>query len=72
MITTKNKFGLLHSYNDKPSLIDDEGNKYWHINGLPSRLDMSLPYIEKSDGEKHYILENGGYKIIGHLKKNMV
>jgi hypothetical protein len=67
MITTKNKFGLLHSYNDKPSLIDDEGNKYWHINGLPSRLDMSLPYIEKSDGEKHYILENGGKRIISHL-----
>jgi hypothetical protein len=69
MITTKNKFGLLHSYDDQPSLIDDNGNKYWHINGVPSRLDISLPYIEMSDGEKHYRLINGGYKIINKLEE---
>jgi hypothetical protein len=111
MITTKNKFGLLHSLNDQPSLIDDIGNKYWHkagkihrendqpsiidngdlywykdgllhrdndlpsiimnngdkywhINGVPSRLDISFPYIEMSNGEKYYRLNNGGKKII--------
>jgi antitoxin component YwqK of YwqJK toxin-antitoxin module len=90
METTKNKFGLLHSYEDKPSLtyngdlywhkdgllhrdndlpsiIMNNGDKYWHINGEPSRSDISLPFIEKSDGEKHYILENGGKKIISQL-----
>jgi hypothetical protein len=69
MITTKNKLGLLHSIDDQPSLIDDDGNKYWHINGVPSRLNISLPYAEMSNGEKYYKLKNGGYKIIGHLKK---
>jgi hypothetical protein len=28
MITTKNKFGLLHSYNDQPFIIDK--NLYWY------------------------------------------
>jgi hypothetical protein len=116
MITTKNKFGLLHSLNDQPSLIDDIGNKYWHkagkihrendqpsiidngdlywykdgllhrdndlpsiiiksgakywhINGVPSRLDISLPYIEVSNGYKEYRLENGGHKTISYLKE---
>jgi hypothetical protein len=93
METTKNKFGLLHSIDDKPSFIDDEGNKYWHkdgklhrdndmpsiimnngnkfwyINGVPSRSDISLPYIEMSNGYKEYRLENGGHKTISHLKE---
>jgi hypothetical protein len=92
MKTIKNKFGLLHSYNDKPSLIDNgdlywhkngllhrdndmpsiimnNGDNYWHINGVPNRLDVSLPHIEMSNGEKHYILENGGKKIISPLKE---
>jgi hypothetical protein len=30
---------------------------------------MSLPCVEKSDDEKHYRLENGGYKIISSLKE---
>jgi hypothetical protein len=45
MITTKNKFGLLHSLDDKPSLIDN-GDLYWHKDGklhgdndLPSIID---------------------------------
>jgi hypothetical protein len=93
MITTKNKFGLLHSLDDKPSIIDNgdlywhkdgllhrdndlpsiimnNGNKYWHINGEPSRSDISLPFIEKSDGEKHYRLKDGGYKIISLLRED--
>jgi hypothetical protein len=92
METTKNKFGLLHSIDDQPSIIDkgdlywhkdgllhrdndmpsiimNNCDKYWHINGIPSRLDISLPYIEMSNGEKHYILENGGKKIIGKLRE---
>jgi hypothetical protein len=93
METTKNKFGLLHSIDDQPSLIDDEGNtfwhkdgrfhrdndlpaiimnngdKYWYINGVPNRLDISLPYIEMSNGYKEYRLENGGHKTISHLKE---
>jgi antitoxin component YwqK of YwqJK toxin-antitoxin module len=93
METTKNKFGLLHSIDDQPSLIDDEGNtfwhkdgrfhrdndlpaiimnngdKYWYINGVPNRLDISLPFIEKSNGEKHYILENGGERIISKIEE---
>jgi hypothetical protein len=117
METTKNKFGLLHSIDDKPSLIDDEGNqywykdgkihrnndlpsiimnngdlywykdgllhrdndmpsiimnngdKYWHINGMQSRSDMSLPYVEKSNGYKEYRLENNGYKVISKQKE---
>jgi antitoxin component YwqK of YwqJK toxin-antitoxin module len=92
MITTKNKFGLLHSLDDKPSIIDNgdlywhkdgllhrdndlpsiimnNGDKYWHINGEPSRSDISLPFIEKSNGYKEYNLENGGKRIISHLEK---
>jgi antitoxin component YwqK of YwqJK toxin-antitoxin module len=93
METTKNKFGLLHSIDDQPSLIDDEGNtfwhkdgrfhrdndlpaiimnngdQYWHINGVPSRLDISFPYIEMYNGEKHYILENGGERIISKIEE---
>jgi antitoxin component YwqK of YwqJK toxin-antitoxin module len=49
---------------------------YWHKdgllhrdNGLPSRSDISLPYAEMSNGEKHYKLEDGGKKIISHLKE---
>jgi hypothetical protein len=68
MITTKNKFGLLHSYNDQPSIIDN-GDLYWYINGEPNRSDISFPYIEKSNGEKYYRLEDGGYKVISHLKE---
>jgi antitoxin component YwqK of YwqJK toxin-antitoxin module len=92
METTKNKFGLLHSLDDKPSLIDNgdlywhkdgklhgdndlpsiimaNGDKYWHIYGIPSRLDISLPYIEKSDGYKEYRLENGGKRIFSNLRE---
>jgi hypothetical protein len=92
METTKNKLGLLHSYDDKPSLtyngdlywhkdgllhrdndlpsiIMNNCDKYWHINGIPSRLDISLPYIEMSNGYKEYRLENGGKKIIGKLRE---
>jgi antitoxin component YwqK of YwqJK toxin-antitoxin module len=69
MKISKNKFGLLHSIDDQPSIIDDNGNKYWYINGVPSRLDISLPYIEKSDGYKEYRLENGGKIIITLLKE---
>jgi hypothetical protein len=29
---------------------------------LPSRSDISLPYAEMSNGEKHYKLEDGGKK----------
>jgi antitoxin component YwqK of YwqJK toxin-antitoxin module len=47
----------------------NNGDKYWHINGVPSRLDMSLPYIEMSNGEKRYRLEDGGYKKIGRLRE---
>jgi antitoxin component YwqK of YwqJK toxin-antitoxin module len=36
---------------------------------VPNRLDVSLPHIEMSNGEKHYILENGGKKIISYLKE---
>jgi antitoxin component YwqK of YwqJK toxin-antitoxin module len=52
-----------------PSIIMNNGDKYWHIYGIPSRLDMSLPYIEKSDGYKEYNLENDGYKKISPLKE---
>jgi hypothetical protein len=93
METTKNKFGLLNSFNDKPSLIDDDdnkywykdgllhrdndmpsimmanGDKYWHIYGKPNRSDISLPYIEKSDGYKEYRLENGGKRIFSNLRE---
>jgi hypothetical protein len=68
METNKNKLGLLHSYDDKPSIIDN-GDKYWHINGVPSRLDITLPYIEMSNGYKEYRLENGGYKKIRKLRE---
>jgi antitoxin component YwqK of YwqJK toxin-antitoxin module len=68
MITTKNKFGLLHSVNDKPSLIDDEGNKFWHKDGRLHRDNIDLPYIEMSNGDKYYKLNyEGDYKIINHL-----
>jgi hypothetical protein len=94
MITTKNKFGLLHSIDDQPSLIDDEGNtfwhkdgrfhrdndlpaiimnngdKYWYINGVPNRSDISLPYIEMSNGYKEYRLENGGKRIISNIRED--
>jgi antitoxin component YwqK of YwqJK toxin-antitoxin module len=69
MITTKNKFGLLHSIDDKPSLIDDDGHQYWHINGALNRSDITLPFIKKSNGESHYRLENGGYKITRNLEE---
>jgi hypothetical protein len=36
---------------------------------VPSRSDISLPYVEKSNGEKHYRLEDGGYKIIDKQKE---
>jgi hypothetical protein len=36
---------------------------------VSSRLDMSLPCVEKSDGEKRYRLEDGGYKKIGRLRE---
>jgi antitoxin component YwqK of YwqJK toxin-antitoxin module len=93
MITTKNKFGLLHSFDDQPSIINNgdlywhkdgllhrdndmpsivmnNGDKYWYINGVQSRLDISLPYVEKSDGEKHYMLENGGKRKISNLRED--
>jgi antitoxin component YwqK of YwqJK toxin-antitoxin module len=92
MITIKNKFGLLHSIDDQPSIVDNgnlywhrdgkihrendmpsiimnNGDKYWYINGVPSRSDMSLPYIEMSNGKKRYRLEDGGYKKIGRLRE---
>jgi hypothetical protein len=42
-----NNKGLLNSFNDQPSLIDDEGNKYWHKDGR-FRRDNNLPYVEMS------------------------
>jgi hypothetical protein len=59
------KDGLLHRNNDLPSIIMNNGDKYWHINGVPSRLDISLPYVEMSNGNKEYRLEDGGKRIIG-------
>jgi hypothetical protein len=52
-----------------PSIIIKSGAKYWHINGVPSRSDISLPYIEMSNGYKEYRLENGGHKTISHIKE---
>jgi antitoxin component YwqK of YwqJK toxin-antitoxin module len=63
------KNGVLHRENDLPSIIIKSGAKYWHINGVPSRLDISLPYIEMSNDYKEYRLENGGHKTISHLKE---
>jgi hypothetical protein len=45
MVITKNKFGLLHSVDDKPSLIDDEGNKYWHKDG---KFHLKQVFLENS------------------------
>jgi hypothetical protein len=52
MITTKNKFGLLHSYDDKPSLIDN-GDLYWHKNGK-LHGDNDLPSIIMNNGDKYW------------------
>jgi hypothetical protein len=49
MITTKNKIGLLHSIDDQPSLIDDNGDKYWHINGVAFRLDIDFQIFDLSN-----------------------
>jgi hypothetical protein len=57
MITTKNKFGLLYSIDDKPSLIDDEGNNYWHKDGKVHR-EKDLPAIIMNNGDKYWIIEN--------------
>jgi hypothetical protein len=70
MITTKNKFGLLNSIDDQPSLIDDEGNKYWHLNGVPYRANKDLPFVEMLNGNKYYRLNDGGYIVYGpNLRK---
>jgi antitoxin component YwqK of YwqJK toxin-antitoxin module len=47
----------------------NNGNKYWYLNGVSNRLDISLPYIEMSNGDKYYKLNDGGKKIIGHLRE---
>jgi hypothetical protein len=93
MIATKNKFGLLNSYNDQPSLIENgnlywhkdgllhrdndlpsmimnNGDKYWYTNGNIGRLNECLPYIEKTNGDKYYLTNKFGcYKIISHLNE---
>jgi hypothetical protein len=53
MITIKNKFGLLNSIDEEPSLIDDIGNKYWHINGKIHR-DNDMPSIIMNNGDKYW------------------
>jgi hypothetical protein len=52
MITTKNKFGLLHSIDDKPSLIDN-GDLYWHKDGK-LHGDNDLPSIIMNNGDKYW------------------
>jgi hypothetical protein len=54
MITTKNKFGLLHSYNDQPFIID-KGDLYWHKYGLLNR-DNDLPSIVMNNGDKYWYI----------------
>jgi hypothetical protein len=68
MKTTKNKLGLLHSYNDEPSVVDEDGNQYWHINGMLDRLDNSDPCVVMVNGDKCHKLKNG-YKSIGYLRE---
>jgi hypothetical protein len=57
MITTKNKFGLLDSLDDKPSVVDDDGNRYWHTNGKLVR-NNGLPAIEMVNGNKFFYKED--------------
>jgi antitoxin component YwqK of YwqJK toxin-antitoxin module len=55
MIFIKNKLGLLHSIDDKPSLIDDDDNKYWHKDGRLHR-DNDLPAIIMGNGDKYWYI----------------
>jgi hypothetical protein len=67
MMTTKNKFGLLHSYDDQPSLVDDNGSLFWHENGKLHRVN-GLPCIEMINGD-HYYTNKYGYKIMKKSKE---
>jgi hypothetical protein len=51
METTKNKFGLLHSYDDQPSIIDNR-DLYWHKDGLLHR-DNDMPSIIMNNCDKY-------------------
>jgi antitoxin component YwqK of YwqJK toxin-antitoxin module len=62
---TRDKYGEYHSYDDKPARIDEYGNKYWYIHGKQKRENIESPFIECSNGNKYYRLEDG-YKIISY------
>jgi hypothetical protein len=50
MIITKNEFGEFHSYDDRPSLIDENGNIFWHKNNLFHRDNLPAKVINKDKG----------------------
>ena len=43
--------GRLHSFNDKPAIVDSNGTKYWYKNGKIHR-DKDLPAVVYSNGNK--------------------
>jgi hypothetical protein len=61
MIITKNKFGLLHSFDDQPSLVDNESNKYWHKDGRFHR-ENDMPSIVMNNGDLYWHINGNLYR----------
>jgi hypothetical protein len=50
---TRDENGNLHSFNDEPAIIYDDGDMYWFKHGLKHR-DNDLPAIIWSNGVKYW------------------
>jgi hypothetical protein len=48
--------GMYHSYDDKPSFVSYNNDKYWHFEGKYHRIDG--PAVEFSDGSVEYWCNN--------------
>ena len=49
----------LHSFNDEPAVVDEDGNKWWYTDGWIHRL--SGPAIVNADGTEEYLIRQTTY-----------
>ena len=64
MFKTTDKEGRLHSFNRKPAIIDEEGDKFWYKHGKLHRAD-DRPATIYSNGNKYWYKNGKQY----HPKK---
>jgi len=62
-VESLNDEGELHSFDDKPSVIYNDGNKVWHKNGKHHRVGG--PAIERINGDKFWYKEGKIHRLDG-------